>query len=87
MPRQLRIRGLDAAEQAEIEKRARSSTAEVRQVERAQIVDKASAGQTVKAIATELRMKEGKVRFWIRRLNAQGVAHLPDQPRSGRPAT
>jgi transposase len=87
MLRQLRIRRLTAEEQVEIEKRVRSRCGEVREVERAQIVKKASAEKTVQLIARELQMKEDKVRFWIRRFNAKGLAGLEDEPRSGRPAT
>lgn len=87
MPAHLQVRELTEEEQAEINKRARSRTAEVREVERAQIVKLSSEGKAVKGIAAELGMREDKVRFWIHRFNDDGVAGLADEPRSGRPPT
>jgi len=87
MPRRLQARELSEKEREIIQQTARSRTAAVRQVERARIIQAASEGQSVAEIATGLRLKEAKVRKWIKRFNEDGLAGLQDVPRSGRPAT
>lgn len=81
------MRGLTAAELLVIEVLARSRTASVRQVERAQIIRRATHGETPRAIAAALRIDAETVRRRIRRFDSKGLASLEDHPRSGRPAT
>jgi transposase len=87
MPRRLHVREVKADEQQALEKLARSRTAAVRQVERAQIIKSSSEGKTVASIASELGLREDKVRLWIKRFNEIGLDGLEDERRSGRPAT
>jgi transposase len=81
------MRGLTAAELLVIEVLARSRTASVRQVERAQIIRRTTCGETPRAIAAALRINAETVRRRIRRFDIKGLASLEDHPRSGRPAT
>src|SRR3954463_6010029 len=81
------MRGLTAAELLVIEVLARSRTASGRQVERAQIIKRATGGETPRAIAAALRIDAETVRRRIRRFDTKGLASLEDHPRSGRPAT
>jgi transposase len=83
----LRLRELTAAEQAAIEKLARSRCASARLVERTRMVWRASQGQRVPAIAQELHLTQVPVRPWLKRFNAHGLEGLQAQPRSGRPMT
>jgi transposase len=87
MPRRLQVRELTDKEHEVIQQTARSRTAAVRQVERARIIQASREGQSVGEIAIRLQLKEAKVRKWINRFNAEGLAGLEDVPRSGRPAT
>jgi transposase len=83
----LRVREMTAEEAEAIERLARSRTAPARLVERARIVRSAGRGRPVRAVAEDLRLAAGTVRFWVKRFNAAGVDGLADAPRSGRPAT
>jgi transposase len=83
----LRLRELTVEDRGEIERLAKSRTAESRTVERARIVALARAGQSAPAIAREVGCSEKMARQWLRRFNERGVAGLADAPRSGRPAT
>ena len=85
--RRLRLRALSEAERTAVEKLAHSRTAPARQVERARIVWQASQDQMAPAIAAALRLTAYTVREWLKRVNAQGLAGLEDQPRAGRPPT
>jgi transposase len=87
MPRRLQVRDMSAGERRMVEGTARSRTAAVRQVERARIIQASAEGKPVADIASELRLREDKVRKWIKRFNERGLAGLEDGPRSGRPAT
>jgi len=87
MPRRLQVRELTQQERENIQQTARSRTAAMREVERARIIQASSEGQSVAEIATQLQLKEAKVRKWIQRFNMAGLAGLEDVPRSGRPAT
>jgi transposase len=87
MPKRIRVRELSVAEADAIEQLVRSRTAAVRQVERAKMVWLSRAGQTVAAIAEELRLDPDTVRKWLKRFNAEGLRGLEDAARSGRPAT
>jgi len=66
---------------------SRSSTEEMRLVERARIVALSREGLSPQAIAEHMGTGKGawRVRKWIRRFNQQGVEGLLDAPRSGSP--
>src|SRR5579859_7406695 len=81
----IRVRALTAEEVAEIERLAKSRTAEARLVERARVVALARAGKGAPAIARELGVSEKMVRQWLGRFNARGLEGLADAARSGRP--
>ncbi len=75
-------------EEVEAVKRLASSRTEpARAVERARIVWLSRQGRRVPAIAKELGIGQDTVRLWLKRFNAEGLAGLKDEPRSGRPAT
>ncbi|MGH2388680.1 MAG: helix-turn-helix domain-containing protein [Chloroflexota bacterium] len=81
------MRELRGEEQEIIRKLAHARTAPARQVERACIMELASQGWRVPAIARKVRLHEQTVRAWIKRFNATGLSGLDDAPRPGRPAT
>jgi transposase len=81
------VRTLTDEEQETITRLARSRTAPARQVERARIIALASQGWRVPAIAGEVGLHAQRVRDWLKRFNAAGLAGLDDAPRPGRPAT
>jgi transposase len=81
------LRDLTADEAVAVESLARSRTAAARRVERARIVWRASRGETPPSIAEALGVSAETVRRRIRRFNAEGLAALEDQHRTGRPAT
>lgn len=85
LPRLL-VRPLSEMERESLEKVVRSRTAAVRQVERARIVLASREGKSITEIAGELKLREAKVRKWVKRFNAGGVPALADQPREGHPA-
>jgi transposase len=83
----LRIREMTGEEQEQIKRLSQSRTAPARQVERARIVQLASQGHFVPAIAAHLQIGQDVVRLWLTRFNTEGLAGLEDRPRAGRPAT
>lgn len=83
----LRIREMTGEEHEQIKRLSQSRTAPVRQVERARIVQLASQGHFVPAIAAQVQIGQDVVRLWLKRFNADGLAGLADRPRVGRPAT
>ena len=84
----LRVRDLTAEEQTELQRRVQSRTEPVRMVERARMVWLMAQGQQrVPAVARQLGVVPDTVRRWVQRFNAQGLAGLADQPRTGRPPT
>jgi transposase len=83
----LQVRELKEEERAQIKRLSQSRTASARSVERARIVQLASEGERVPAIAARLEIGQGVARLWLKRFNAEGVAGLEDRPRAGRPAT
>jgi transposase len=83
----LRVRELSDEERTQIRRLSQSRTAAARTVERAQIIQLASEGLLVPAIAQRLDIGQDVVRQWLKRFNAAGLAGLQDRPRSGRPAT
>ena len=83
----LRVRALSEEERRQIRRVSQSRTTAARTVERAQIIQLASEGLLVPAIAQQLGIGKEVVRQWLKRFNAEGLAGLQDRPRSGRPAT
>lgn len=83
----LRVRELSEEEREQIKRMSQSRTAPARSVERARIIQLASAGLRVPAIAARLHIAQNVARLWLKRFNAQGLGGLADQPRVGRPAT
>src|SRR5258708_1481348 len=83
----LQVRELTNEEHARVEQLARSRTESARLVERARIVLSSHEGKRVSAIARLLHVSDKVVRLWVKRFNANGLAGLRDEPRSGRPAT
>ncbi len=82
----LDIREFTPEEKRVITKLARSQTASARLVERAQILQLASEGQSVPQIAQTLSLNEKTVRKWFKRFEQEGLAGLEDAPRSGAPS-
>ena len=87
MPTHLRVRELTDEERKTVERVVRARTASVREVERARIIEGASAGKRVAEIAADLDCDRRTVRLWIKRFNAAGLAGLGDDPRAGHPPT
>ena len=83
----LHVREMTTDEMEAINRLAQSRTEAVRLVERGRIIWLSGEGQTVTAIAQELRLSPPTVRLWIKRFNAKGLAGLADEPRAGRPTT
>jgi transposase len=81
------VRALSDEERQEIRRLSQSRKVAARTVERARIIQLASAGRRVPAIAEQLGIGRDVVRQWLKRFNADGIAGLADRPRSGRPAT
>ena len=82
----LRLRPLTEEEARVIPKLARSQTASARLVQRAQIIQLASQGQTIAEIAAQTQCAANSVRKWFKRFSDQGLAGLNDAPRSGAPS-
>jgi transposase len=81
------LREVDAAERADVEKRAHRRKAQARLVERAAVVWRCLQGQPTGAIAAELKLDRRTVYHWLTRFNAGGLDALADAPRQGRPPT
>src|SRR3954469_15481122 len=87
MKAKFQLRELTDQERQELGQLAGSRTEEARLVQRARIILAAAQGKGPSAIARELGVSRPTVYNWVARFNAQGIDALPDQPRSGRPAT
>lgn len=72
-------------DQAELERIVRSSTAEVRMVERAQIVLCAAEGRSAAEIGRLVGCSTNTAQKWRARYEQDGIAGLRDLPRSGKP--
>jgi transposase len=83
----LKLRALQAEETPKIKQLAHSRTESARKVERAKIIWYLQKGLSVPQIAVKLNLSEKSTRLWIKRFNADGLAGLEDEQRSGRPAT
>ncbi len=88
MPRQLHIRELTEDEKREISRIANSRTEPVRRVQRAKIIlamvedPKLPAAKAGRLMGYEC---DHSGRAWVKRFNAQGLAGLEDERRSGHP--
>ena len=74
-----------ADDQAELERIVRSSTAEVRMVERAQIVLCAAEGRSAAEVGRLVGCSTNTAQKWRARYEQDGIAGLRDLPRSGKP--
>jgi transposase len=81
------IREMTAAERAAVQKLAHSRTAPAQSVQRAQIILRASCGESASAIAAQVDLDGETVRKRIRRFNVEGLEALKDRHRSGRRPT
>ena len=81
------LRDLTADEFATVRRLAHSHTAPAQRVQRAQIIWRASCGESAVAIAARVGLDGETVRKRIRRFNAEGLEALKDRYRSGRPPT
>lgn len=90
MGKRVTVRELSRAEEQEVRGLAASRTAAARLVQRAQVIvallDEPAIGATGAGRRAGFSRAEAGLR-WVQRFNAQGVAGLTDQPRSGRPVT
>src|SRR5215216_1970840 len=81
------LRDLTPAERAAVQTLAHSHTAPAQRVQRAQIIWRASRGESASAIAARVGLDGETVRKRIRRFNAEGLQALKDRHRSGRRPT
>jgi transposase len=81
----LQVRSLTEQEAAELRRLAHSRTISHRLVQRAQLIWASAQGLKAPAIAAQLGLSAVRVRAWIQRFNAHGLAGLADRPRAGRP--
>lgn len=82
-----RVRELTAAECARLQELAHSPRGPERMLQRARIIWHSHQGLRPDAVAQLLNVGPDRVRFWIRRFNAEGLPGLADRARSGRPET
>ena len=86
MRKPIEVRAVSSEEKTELERLYRE-TRDVRIRERTQIILLAVEQQMIAPqISTIVRRDDETVRNWIKRFNAQGIAGLYDDPRSGAPA-
>ena len=81
------LREMTDAEHAVVQKLAHSRTAPAHRVQRAQIIWRASCGESASAIAARVGLDGETMRKRIRRFNAAGLEALKDRHRSGRRPT
>ena len=81
----LKVRALTEEEATDLHRLAHSRTSAHRGVQRAQISWASVQGLRVPTIAQRVGLSALRVRTWIRRFNARGLAGLADRPRTGRP--
>lgn len=87
MAKALVLRPLSDAERKVLEKLAKSQTAPVRMVERAQTILWVYAGEQPLAIAQKLERATATIYQRRKRFAQNGLDSLDDQPRAGRPLT
>lgn len=85
MPRKAITITCTEQEQRELERLAYSRSAEIRLVERAQIILGCLAGKQNDEIAHELGVRPGTVGLWRKRFSVKGLKGLRDLDRSGKP--
>jgi transposase len=78
---------ISEGDRKELERIVRSSTAEVRMVERAAIVLAAGEGLSAQTVARRLGCSLNTAQKWRSRYERDGICGLRDQPRSGKPLT
>jgi transposase len=83
----VKLRRLTADERRELERLARSRTAEARLVARARIVLGLAAGERPYQVAARVGVGRAAAYEWPHRFNAEGLTGLTDHPRPGRPPT
>ena len=83
----VKLRNLTTEERAELERLARSRTAEARLVVRAKIVLGLAAGERPYRVAERVGVGRAAAYEWLHRFNAEGLKGLTDHPRPGRPHT
>src|ERR1039458_3228973 len=76
---------IDDGDRAELERIVRSTTQQVRMVERAQIVLAAAEGHSAAEIGRLVGCSVNTAQKWRSRYEADGLAGLGDLPRSGKP--
>ena len=81
------LRDLTADELATVKRLAHSHTASAQRVQRAQIIWRASCGESASAIAARVGLEGETVRKRIHRFNGEGLEALKDRHRCGRPPT
>src|SRR5262245_8282170 len=81
-PLEIVLTDLERAKLAQI---IRATTAPAGKVERARIVLKFAAGETISAIARQLELPRVTVRKWVKRFVRFRLKGLHDLPRTGRP--
>ena len=81
----LKVRAWAEEETTPLHRLAYSRTAAHRGVQRAQIIGASVQGLRVPTLAQRVGLSALRVRTWIRRFNARGLAGLADRPRTGRP--
>lgn len=84
-PRTARVIALSASERTTLQALTRQTTAAVGLVRRARIVLLAADGVPLDQIARQVGIDRLRVRAWVDRYRADGLAGLHDRPRPGRP--
>jgi transposase len=87
MPKRNELRPFTQEEQTELEQLSKSRTAAQQHVERARILLRYAAHESVAAIAVAVQRRPETVWNVVKRFNQRGMASLHDIPRSGRPVT
>jgi transposase len=90
MPKRIALRSLTTEEEAEIRRLAKSRTAAMRLVQRAQVIqamlDDPSLPASRAGEKAGFKGAPGGIR-WVKRFNESGIAGLEDEERAGRPPT
>lgn len=76
---------LTTGERRELERLIRRRKTEIREYRRAQMVLRASEGESVRLIARRPGTDRGLIRKWLKRFQRKRLKGLEDEPRSGRP--
>src|SRR5215208_1283661 len=90
MPKRIRLRAMNGAEEQEIRRLAKARQAAASVVQRAQLIEYVLDHPEQPVSCAGLRMgfkSSASGSAWVKRFNEQGVAGLQDAPRSGKPVT